>query len=378
MRIAVDVSALATPGNGIARYLGAMLGEMLASTGPQRQWLLYGREEATAIGSGLAAASTVRADGLPRHAGRVLSLFTSQPWWLRRDRPAVFWGPAHRLPAWLPSATARVLTIHDLCWREAPATMRRSTRLLDALAMPRALQRADRIIAVSQATAASLAAHWPEHAGRIRVVHEAASLPVAPDGVQSLAGRGVTPPYALFVGTIEPRKNIEGLIAAFARVRREGAAGMLVLAGAMGWGGVDPQRLAEQAGCTEQVRILGPVDDALLATLYRHARCLVMPSLYEGFGLPALEALGYGTPVLASNRASLPEVVGDAGVLVDPADRDALADALRRLMADDAHREALAALAAAQFARFSWAKAARETLAVFDEAVQVRTQGARG
>lgn len=377
MRIAVDASALSTPGNGIARYVRALLRRMLDAESADHDWLLYARSRSVAEGLGLdalgARRAQVRHDALPANVGRLLSLASSQPAWLLRDRPDLHWGPAHRLPLWLPRRTARVVTIHDLCWIKAADTMRRSTRWLDARLMPRALHAADRIIAVSTTTADDLRRTFPQAAERVVVVHEAADSLPAPAPISTLAALGVDAPYVLFVGTLEPRKNLPRLLQAFHRVTSDSATDVqLVLAGGVGWGDADLAALVRQLKLESRVRLIGMVDDARLATLYRHAQCLAMPSLYEGFGLPLLEALAQGTPVLTSNTASMPEVAGDAAVLVDPLSVESIAEGLGRMLGDPELRARLAAEAPRQAARFSWTRAAEETLRVFEEAVEAR------
>jgi glycosyltransferase involved in cell wall biosynthesis len=355
LKIAVDASARSGQG-GIARYLRALLPRAIALGG--HEWLLYARQPLPGL-----AGATVRADGWPPDAGRIASLLGSQPHWARRDRPDLFWGPAHRLPVGLPAGTARVVTIHDLCWLEAPATMRRATRWLDRLLMPRALRQADRVIAVSHATRDTLVRAFPSVAGRIVVVSEACEA-LPPAGAPRVEGR-----YVLAVGTVEPRKNLTRLIEAFARVP---TTARLVLAGGRGWGMEQPEAIAARAGIAARFTYLGAVADDELAALYRDASLLAMPSLYEGFGLPLLEALSCGTPVLYGDNSSMPEVAGDAGLAVDASSVESIAEGIARLLHDDALRHRLAARATAQAAKFSWDRAARETLAVFDQAIAER------
>jgi glycosyltransferase involved in cell wall biosynthesis len=378
MRIAVDTGGLAD-GGGIGRYLSSLLGEMLESTAGEHEWLLYGR---TLGRPGRPAGPTLatvrcRADRFPPHTGRIASLFTSSPYWAARDSPDVFWGPAHRLPGWLPRRTARVVTVHDLCWKFAPQAMRPVTRWLDATLMPASVRQADRILAVSHATGAQVAESFPDVAGRIVVVSLAAAPLPAPCPLDRLAALGVRVPYVLVVGTLEPRKNLRRLLQAFAILPsslREGT--QLVFAGPAGWGdAIDPSDVAA-LGIEDRVRMLGRVADDVLASLYRHACFLAMPSLYEGFGLPLVEAMSQGTPVLASSVASLLEVAGEAGLLVDPLDVDSIAAGLARMLGEAGLRDRLASRAASQAARYSWARAARETLSVFEAAVSARRRRA--
>lgn len=394
-RAAVDVGALSGPGDGIGRYLRSLLPRLIQADTRERSWLLYGR--AHAPGSILSAAPPDlqtesrngcclrcgpqvqwRTDGLPQVIGRALSLFCSQPLWLRDDRPDVFWGPAHRLPLWIPRETARVVTVHDLCWRSAPNTMRSATRLLDQALMPQALRLADRVIAVSEPTRAALLEFDLSLKNRVVTVPEAAeTLPTA-QSFSALMPHGVFDPYVLFVGNLEPRKNLARLIEAFASLDvplRQ--CHQVVIAGGRGWGRIEVTSMAAKLGIADRVRVLGFVGDQLLSTLYRHARCLAMPSLYEGFGLPVLEALSQGTPALIAGGSSLPEVAGDAGLVVDPLSVDSIRAGLEAMLTDDVLHARLAAAAIPQASKFSWERAAKETLAVFEEAIAVRKEKIR-
>jgi glycosyltransferase involved in cell wall biosynthesis len=305
---------------------------------------------------------------------------TFLPYWAARDGVDVFWGTTHRLPRYLPASVARVVTIHDLVWKYAGETMRPLSRWVERRLMPEAVRLADLIIAVSVSTARDLEAEYPEARGRVRVVYPGAPAFAAPLGREALAALGIKRPYVLFVGTLEPRKNLRRLLRAYAlvdeAVRRRH---QLVLSGGKGWGGLDIRALVRDAGLDEgQVVVTGYVDDRRLATLYAHARFLAMPSLYEGFGLPLIEAMAFGVPVLTSNRSSMPEVAGAAGVLVDPLDERSIAAGLLALLTDEAHRERLAAEAEPRARRFSWRKAAWETWAVLEEAVAERRRAGGG
>lgn len=373
MKIAVDTGAYAAGEAGIARYIGCTL-DALRSIAPKRhQWLLYGRGAAP---RGLAEGwpdAQVRTDGMPHHAGRIASLATSLPLWAWRDQPDVLWGPAHRLPLWVPRNTARVVTVHDLCWLRAPQTMRLASRALDAAFMPRALRQADRIIAVSQATADDLVNTFPWTAQRLTVVLEGASPLPSPEAAERLATLGIPMPYVLFVGTLEPRKNLPRLLEAFAAWRRATPdVPALVIAGGAGWGGESLAARCEALGLRDRVYLAGRVDDQRLATLYAHALFLAMPSLYEGFGLPLVEAMSFGTPVLTSRTAAMPEVAGRAGVLVDPCSTESILEGLRQLAQGAALRTALAREAPREAQRFSWNRCALATMAVLEEAAAQR------
>lgn len=316
---------------------------------------------------------TVRTDRLPHHAGRIASLATSLPYWSAQDRPDVFWGPAHRLPVWLPKSTASVVTIHDLCWLKAPDTMRAATRWLDATLMPRAIRRADQVIAVSTATAQDLKNAFPHAADKIVVIPEGVSPLPEPGAFEALQQIGIASPFVLFVGTLEPRKNLPRLLDAFAAIYREQrGCPPLVIAGGAGWGGQVLQEKCQALGLQEKVKILGRVDDQLLSTLYRHALCLAMPSLYEGFGLPLVEAMSLGTPVLTSNVSSMPEVAGPAGLLVDPLSTESIKQGLKEMIGNKPSRDKRARAAIEQARLFSWSQSARATLEVMQHAMDRR------
>jgi glycosyltransferase involved in cell wall biosynthesis len=372
MKIAVDLGAYSLSDGGISRYIGCMLEEMLALAAPQRHWYLYGRGPALQRFAQVRHA-TLRSDGLPPDVGRIASLGTSLPYWARADRPDAFWGPAHRLPLQLPASTARVVTVHDLCWRQAPQTMRASTRWLDRLLMPRAIRQADKVIAVSHATAHDLREAFPAAAGKIAVVPEGASPLPQPQAVGTLRTFGIDAPFILFVGTLEPRKNLARLLEAFALLRSEPThPPLLVIAGGAGWGAQALQQRCQALGIAPHVKLLGRVDDQALATLYRHALFLAMPSLYEGFGLPLVEAMANGTPVLTSNTASMPEVAGKAGLLVDPLSVASIHHGMREIAGNATLRQQMADAAWEQARLFSWRQSAQATFEVLQQAVKAR------
>lgn len=370
MRLGVDARLLSQPITGIGRYLWQISGEFLAQ---DADIFLYMPGQPIA-GDWSAPNAHVRSMAVQGRVGRMLWSQTVMPYQAARDQVDVFWGAAHRLPRFLPASIARVVTIHDLVWKHAGETMRPLSRWMEQRLMPEAVQQADRVVAVSHSTAQAIEDEFPCARGKVRVIHLGVTPLAAPETRAVLAAVGLDDrPYFLFVGTLEPRKNLRRLLRAWASLPASVRDGhQLVVAGGSGWGGVDIATLANELGIARDVVVTGYVSDDRLATLYAHARFLAMPSLYEGFGLPLVEAMSCGVPVLTSNVSSLPEVAGDAGVLVDPLDEGAIARGLQQMLMDDDLHRVLSLRAKDVAARFSWAKAARETWAVFEEALAVR------
>ena len=368
-RIGVDARLLAEEVTGIGRYTVEVLSRLTLAG---HEWFLYSHQPII-VGKWEMSNVHLRTDNFPGRGLRMLWAQSVMPFRAWRDEIDLFWSPAHRLPSLLPTRVARVVTVHDLVWKHAGETMRPMSRWLDSILMPEAVRLADRVITVSGHTAEDLLREMPSARGKVSPIPLGTSFLAPAASRESLTSLGLTEPYFLFVGTLEPRKNLTRLLEAFARLPdslRNRA--VLAIAGGKGWGGVDVATIAERFGIGDRVRVLGYVDDSQLATLYTHALFLAMPSLYEGFGLPLLEAMSHGTPVLTSNCASMPEVAGDAGMLVDPCDVDSVAHGLSELLSHDARRNALACLAKTHAASFSWDRAAEDTLRIFDDAIGAR------
>ena len=254
-----------------------------------------------------------------------------------------------------------VVTVHDVSFLSHPETHSASSRRHYSSAI-RSVTNARAIIAVSRHVKSKLVERDLVDASRVTVVPEAPGLSVGADPGR---GRIWSAPYALMVGTVQPRKNIELAARSFGQSKfsREGA---LLIAGSLGYCGSEIIRTVHGATNDRSVRFLGRVSDDTLAQLLAHAEFLLMPSRDEGFGLPALEAMACGTPVIAARAGTLPEVVGDDGVLVDPDDPDALTAAIDHLAEDTALRSSLGAAGRARAATFSWDRTALDTLAVYE------------
>jgi len=294
---------------------------------------------------------------------------------IMQDNIDVFWGPAHRLPRWLPKNIARVVTIHDLVWKYAGDTMPPISRWLESYQMPFAISSADQIITVSQSTADAVTKEFYTTSDKLSVVPLGANLAAEAGLFDSLEQFGINRPYFLFVGTLEPRKNLIRLLTAYSRLSESlKDQAMLVIAGGKGWGGIEINDTVADLSLEKHVRILGYVDDSTLATLYANALFLAMPSLYEGFGLPLVEAMSFGTPVLTSNNSSMPEVAGNAGLLINPLDIQSINDGLAQLISNHDLRDKLADNAKINAARFNWDAAAKQLVSVFEKAISTRNK----
>jgi len=271
-------------------------------------------------------------------------------------------------------ATPLVLTVHDLALLRFPALGTHALRRLVRRAGADA-GRARRVIADSEATARDLYELLGVAPASVRVVYPGCDarffVPVDPVAGERVRERhGVAPPYVLHVGTLEPRKNLGRLVRAFAAARSaHHFPHRLVLCGPLGWGSGELRRLLDAPALADAVRWVGAVSRDDLPALYAGAALFAYPSLYEGFGLPPLEAMACGTPVLTSRVSSLPEVVGDAAVLIDPHDEAALASAIAQVLAGAELRADLAARGRARARQFTWERCARETLTVYREAL---------
>ncbi len=290
------------------------------------------------------------------------------PRWARHDRITLLHGAVNAIPlAWRAPS---VVTILDLTFRLIPAAFNRGNRLYLRWAVAFAAARADRIIAISEATRQDVIRYLhvpPDRVKRVYCGVESYFQPIENGRLRDFRKKqGVTRPFILYLATIEPRKNLIRLIDAYGELRRRKATDHdLVLAGGPGWGVETIVEHVGAVGLDGHVRFVGFVPEPEIASWYNAADLFVYPSEYEGFGLPALEALACGTPVIASNRSSLPEVVGEAGVLVDPTDTGAMADAMQRVLEDERLQSRLSAAGPEQARSFSWRRTAEETLDVY-------------
>jgi glycosyltransferase involved in cell wall biosynthesis len=368
--IGVDASrAVLAVRTGTEQYAAALLGALAElPEAAARQFALYVNlpDERAAIerlGFDLPPAWHVRAIPFPRlwtHVRLSAEMLAR--------RPGVLFVPSHVVPVVHPRRT--VVTVHDLGYLYYPEAHTRFSRLYLHLSTMYSARAARRVIAVSEATKRDLVERYHIPPGKIRVVYhgrDEAFRPVSePNVLQAAAAKyGVQGPYCLHVGTLQPRKNLGLLVQAWVMLReRMESPPKLLLAGKRGWLYEPLVRSVEERGLGDLIRFADYVERADLPALYSGALALTFPSLYEGFGLPALEAMSCGTPVIASNASSIPEVVGDAGLLLDPHDAAAWAGAVERLSADDVMRRDMSRKGLERAAQFTWERCARETFDV--------------
>lgn len=372
-RVGLDATPLIGPRSGIGNYTGRLLEAMLALA-PEREFYLFSKKELNGLESSLQRAQRV-SGYLPAS-----SLAWSQlvlPRLIRSSQPDLMHFTNSLAPL-VPSAPS-VITIHDaslFVQRHFHPLARQVQRLL----LPTIARRATAVITVSNHARGELSARLGLPEERLHVIYEAAPDHFRPvDDVallEDVRQRHQLPEcFILYVGTLEPRKNLPRLLEAFRLARRRGLSHRLVFVGPNGWMMQQLQRTIEALALGEGVHFCGYVPEADLPAIYSLADLFVYPSLYEGFGLPPLEAMACGTPVLTSNRASLAELYSDAAYLVDPESVACIAEALVTLIEDESLRADMRRRGLEQARKFSWRQTATATMALYD---RVHLHGVNG
>ncbi|MDQ1300446.1 MAG: hypothetical protein QG637_364 [Chloroflexota bacterium] len=373
MKVCLDLSAAVHGRAGVGRY-SQRLAEALSALDSNEYSVFYNRPGDAQIAPPL--------DRLPRiplaqgdkpwRARVALAHLAHWPQDRLLDGAELFHALDHVLP--YLARTPAVFTLYDLTYRVQPATHNTLNRLYLTLLMPTFLRRAGAVIAISESTRRDAVRIYGLDAARVTVVYggvDPGFCPAPSEAQAAIRQKYALPErFILSVGTIEPRKNLTVLLDAYHTLRQSDPELGLVIAGRRGWRSAAFFERLQTLGLAAVVRLLGPVPDADLPALYSAAAVFAYPSLYEGFGLPPLEALACGTPVVASSASSLPEVVGEAGLLAPPEDVAALAAACRRLLDDTPLRANLRARGLAQARRFTWEAAARSTREVYRAVVE--------
>jgi glycosyltransferase involved in cell wall biosynthesis len=359
-RLGLDVRLAYYTGGGIARYIRHLAADLPAQDPANAHTHFYRRGHNVTF-SGQAR----RVDcWTPAHHRLERLTLAAELWPHRLD---LLHSPDFIPP--LSGYRRSVITVHDLTFLLYPEFLTPASRRYYNDQIAWAVRRADAISADSHATKADLIERLKVPPEKITVIHLGLGPGFGVDGRASgplLAELGLVHGYLLFVGTFEPRKNVPGLLTAYSRLRSLlPDAPPLVLAGRRGWLFEKVQECLHELELEAHVRFLEEVSEPQLRALYHGAAVFVLPSHYEGFGFTVLEAMASGTPTIVANRASLPEIAGDAALQVDPDDPDGLADSLRRALTDTALRDQMIARGLAQARRFTWQQTTAATLALY-------------
>ena len=374
MRIGLDAIPLAAAKTGIGHYTDA-LSTWLARTHPDHQYELMSPFEFNIERRNGHHVDYPYPINLNKRFTPVRSIF--RKWWLiglpsllQLSPVDVFHGTNYCVPLWAPCPT--VVTVHDLSLFTRSETHEDANVVRGRRRIPIMARRASAVIAPSEWTKKEIIEYLGVREDRIRVISEAARESMRPvsieDAVSVLERHSIDFPYILFVGTIEPRKNLLTLIEAYDELLRTTTERPhLVICGGRGWLDSEVFKRVEELHIRDMIHFTGYVDDDDLPALYSGAQVFVYPSLYEGFGLPPLEAMACGTPVITSSSSSLPEVVGKAGLTFEPRDTKALARHLATVLTDVSLRGHMRISGIERSKGFSWERAANETQVVYDE-----------
>ncbi|HJX39283.1 MAG TPA: glycosyltransferase family 1 protein [Anaerolineae bacterium] len=372
MRIGLDCSSAIHQRAGIARYTRGIV-SALARLGGEHRFVLVvaGREAGSDFALELGENFLVRELPISQRLWTILwyRLQVPLPMELFTGAVDVFHSPDYVLPPLRRGK--KVVTVHDLSFVRYPEGAEPSLRRYLSAAVPRAVKQADLVLADSECTRRDVIELLGAPPAKVEVVYPGVDEAFRPiEDAQALAGvrehYQLNRPFLLSVGTLEPRKNFIALLEAYAALRGvDGFEHRLVIAGGKGWRYEGIFRRVEELSLEGDVSFLKYVPEQDLPALYCLADALVFPSVYEGFGLPPLEAMACGTPVVASDSSSLPEVIGDAGLMVPADDRDALAGAIRRLLEDGKLRGELVKKGLSRAGKFSWQKTGQDLLAIY-------------
>ncbi len=285
--------------------------------------------------------------------------------YLHKPRPDVFFTPSHYSPRFSPIPTA--ISIMDLSYIKFPELFKKSDLYQLVNWTKYSAEKASRIFTISLASKNDIIQEYKLPESRVVITYpglkQVSSIKYQ---VSSMPKRD----YILFVGTLQPRKNIVKLVEAFAKIKPKYSNLELIIVGKKGWIYEDILNAPKKFNVEKSVKFIDFVDDLKLADLYKNAKCFVLPSLYEGFGLPVLEAMKYGCPVIVSNVSSLPEAGGDAALYVNPEDVNDIKEKIEKVLSDKNLREQMVRRGYEQVKKFSWEKTARETLKVLEEIVK--------
>jgi glycosyltransferase involved in cell wall biosynthesis len=379
LKVGIDYTSAVHQGAGIGRLTRDIV-RALAEIDRENEYTLLVQGQEIAHPPRVPDARNV-ASGIPNDNVREVRTWIDERWWnriwhrLHLPVPVewavgpvdLFHSPDFTLPP-VRRGTRTMVTVHDLSFLRLPECFEPTLRDYLTANVPRAVRRADWVLADSESTRRDLVELIGASEDCITVIYpgvEPRFDRIADTATLERVRRryGLPDRFILSLGTVQPRKNYVGLIKAFADLDHRDVS--LVIVGGKGWLYEEIFASVQELNVQDRVIFAGFVDDADLPEIYNLAEIFCLPSLYEGFGIPPLEAMACGTPVITADNSSLPEVVGNAGILVDARDQDALGDALDQLLADPARRRTLTERGIAQAAQFTWPKAAQRLLATY-------------
>ena len=362
MKIGIDVSCLAKQRTGIGIYTYNLI-ENLLKIDNSGEYCFF-------------SASSFNLNVYSKSSKKVFSCFPKKyttvfweqlllPLLIKREKIDLLHSPNYVSP--YLSRVSTVITVYDLSAFMFPDTHPILRQLRHRLFLSYSLKKSSKVITISENSKKDIQKYFGTPKEKIEVVYPGVSSRFSRLDRRNIKVSGDIPSsFFLYLGTLEPRKNLITLLRAFSKIRYK-IDQKLVVVGGRGWYYHDIFDLVKKLSIKEKVVFLGYLPDEVLVNIYNLADLFVYPSLYEGFGLPPLEAMACGCPVITSNTSSLPEAVGDAGIMIDPNDVEALAREMARVLADEKLRKEMSEKGLARAKLFSWEKCARETLQLYEE-----------
>ncbi len=370
MRIAIITDEAEGQAVGMGTYTLNLVENILKQDKENEYWLVHRKKEENQIYS---LANEIIIPYNPRFPFSTIRNFHTLPKKLREyDFDIVHHttniGPFISKSIWPTKKGKCVETVHDIIPLLFDDTHEGIVKFAFKHLLPRITKNVDKIITVSEASKKDIIQRLRVKEEKIKVIYEAASEIYKPEKNRNLEKYGINEDYILFVGSLEPKKNITTIIRAFSRFKKTGAKHKLVLAGKKGWYYNNIMSEIKKQNIVQDVIFPGYVPLEDMPAIYSCATLLCLPSLYEGFGLPILEAMSCGTPFIGSNRGSIPEIAGNAGIIVEPLDWQKISEKMEEIANNKKLRQKLKAKGIEQSKKFSWKKTAKETINLYNEA----------
>jgi len=361
-KIGIDCRPLLNPFSGIGRYTKELITRL--SEDLSIEWHFYFNKPPP-LSFNPPAKAILHTNQSSMSRPDILWYHHQLPKLLVLDDIQLFWSPRHHLPVFLPRKVISVVTIHDLTWIIYPETMKMANFWSEKLQMSPSIKKADRIITISNSTLKDIEFHFEGVANKTSLI-SCGSTPLPPPEFVP----GIPEDYLLFVGTPEPRKNLLRLISAYSKLSTSIKNQYpLVIVGNNGW----KLSLNKIQNASDETEVIFKTDisDAQLSYIYSKCRLILMPSLYEGFGLPIIEAFRFRKPAVSSFLSSMPEIVGNAGLLVNPEKESEITAAIEKLLTDAKLYERCSKDTITQLSMYNWDKSANQMLSLFGELLRL-------